>query len=397
MNPLINYIRAGYLDSASSIVATFRQRVLADSGTFESEGYLINWLKQNRDLYNRASFLLTPNGYKAGTLYSFKGQDYNTFARAGNATRINSAFNQQLMANNIPRIDYEHGTPTFINEISTTNLWHNNQTQTITVVSGRRYALSFFGTGTVEVTGALTATVVGVGNTVKSLTVFSNALTSGTSVTLTVTGDVFWGNFNLSSVQTNTGTVVISVSQPTSHIPTVSSNVTRVFDDFNHLSLSLFSTPFMVYIDYISTENRFVTNGAGMFEIDSSLSSSRVVIFTGSTIFVNSTAVFGGLQSSSSQINNYGSRQRLIAYFDPSTNTIQNVFSINVDGTWLRLRSNNLTIGSFPSDLNRIRIGNSFLLGRGTVKFKNISILKDFTGISNIQAYMQALSIRPSI
>jgi hypothetical protein len=397
MNPLINYIRAGYLDSASSIVATFRQRVLADSGTFESEGYLINWLKQNRDLYNRASFLLTPNGYKAGTLYSFKGQDYNTFTRAGNATRINSAFNQQLMANNVPRIDYEHNTPTFLTEISTTNLWHNNQTQTITVVSGRRYALSFFGTGTVEVTGALTATVVGTSNTVKSLTVFSNALTSGTSVTLTVTGDVFWGNFNLSSVQTNTGTVVNSVSQPTSHIPTVDSNVTRVFDDFNYLSLDLFSTPFMIYIDYISTENRFAFSGAGMFDITSSLSSSSVSFTVGNAIFVGATPVGGGLQTDSPQRNNYGSRQRLIAYFDPSTNTIQNVFSINVDGTWLRLRSFSATIGSFPTDLNRIRIANSIFQGRGSYKFKNISILKDFTGISNIQAYMQALSLRPSI
>jgi hypothetical protein len=112
---------------------------------------------------------------------------------------------------------------------------------------------------------------------------------------------------------------------------------------------------------------------------------------------VGNTSVTGGLQSSSSQTNNYGSRQRLIIYCDPSTNTVQNVFSVNVGGTWIRLRSNTSTISSFPSDLNRIRIGNSFLLGRGTVKFKNISIIKDFAGISNIQQYMQRLSISNSI
>lgn len=60
-------------------------------------------------------------------------------------------------------------------------------TQSITVVNSSRYALTFYGTGTVEVTGAATATVVGTAADERTVYLF---VPSGTSVTLTPSGSV---------------------------------------------------------------------------------------------------------------------------------------------------------------------------------------------------------------
>jgi hypothetical protein len=392
MNSIQRFIRSGFIDDASSIVATFRQRVLADSGTFESEGYLINWLKQNRDLYNRASFLLTPNGYKAGTLYAFKGQDFNTFLRAGNATRINSVFGQELMTNNVPRLDYEHGTPTFINEVVNTNLWINNSNATITVVSGSRYALSFFGTGTVEVTGGFTATVVGTSDTVKTFTIFGNVGASSTSVTLTVTGTVFWGNFVLAGASN-------ALNQPTSHIPTPTTIVTRAVDNYAPLTLgtSMFDTPYMVVVDFISTQNTLIGTEGGVFEIQTDINNTISMLGSGLT-----TRRIAGAQSTiaSVTINSqflYGRRLRTILYVNPSTGQVIKVNSVQINGTWQSLGMiNNGTGFTLPTGLDKVQLAR-WRFGQSTMKFKTFAILKDFTGISNIQAYMQALSLRPSI
>lgn len=391
------------IDTTSQIVNTFKQRVLEDGGTFEADLYLKNWLAQNTELYNRSNFVLTPNGYKPGTLYAFKGQDYNTFSRLGTATRLNSSLVQEVIPINVPRIDYEHNTPTFLSEIQTTNLWHNTSTQTITVIVGRRYSLSFFGTGTVTVTGAFTATINGTANNIKTETAFANATASTTSVTLTVSGLVFAGNFNDASFSDITGGVQLFLNQPTSHIPTVTSNITRSADNFSALNVgTLVQGEFCIFLDYLTVNATFAGTNATILTLRSASNANALFLNhlkngfagTGFTAFATTDASTVRLG------NNYGQRNRYAVYVNCNTNqwsSVSTVFNPTAGG-WLVQRINPITTfaGTFLTDMNQIRLaeGNQ---GKMSVKFKNVSILKDFSGISNIPAFLTQLATRNSV
>jgi hypothetical protein len=64
-------------------------------------------------LLNSASLCVTPNGYKASTLYSVIPNTTlgdMTVVRATTATRVNSAGLIESVANNVPRLDYSNGT-----------------------------------------------------------------------------------------------------------------------------------------------------------------------------------------------------------------------------------------------------------------------------------------------
>jgi len=93
-------------------------------------------------LLDTASLVVTPNGYKAGTLYSVIPSDGSgdmTVTRATTATRVNSAGLIESVANNVPRLDYSNGTcPSILVEPQITNLslyseqfnnayWNKNQ------------------------------------------------------------------------------------------------------------------------------------------------------------------------------------------------------------------------------------------------------------------------------
>ena len=77
-------------------------------------------------LFDDASLVVTPNGYKAGTLYSIKptsGAGDMTVLRATTATRVNSAGLIESVANNVPRLDYSNGTcPSLLVEPQRSNL-----------------------------------------------------------------------------------------------------------------------------------------------------------------------------------------------------------------------------------------------------------------------------------
>jgi hypothetical protein len=77
-------------------------------------------------LFDDASLVVTPNGYKAGTLYSIKptsGAGDMTVVRATTATRVNSAGLIESVAINVPRLDYTDSTcPSLLVEPQRTNL-----------------------------------------------------------------------------------------------------------------------------------------------------------------------------------------------------------------------------------------------------------------------------------
>ena len=77
-------------------------------------------------LFDDASLVTTPNGYKAGTLYSIKptsGAGDMDVVRATTATRVNSAGLIESVAINVPRLDYLNAScPSLLLEPQRTNL-----------------------------------------------------------------------------------------------------------------------------------------------------------------------------------------------------------------------------------------------------------------------------------
>jgi len=145
--------------------------------------------------YDDASIVVIPSGYKTSKVYSAKPTDGTgdlTYTRTGStATRIN-----------------ESG----IMEKCFTNLLLNSATlvtQNVTVVAAP-YTLSFYGTGTVTLSGVIVGSLVGTG---ASNRVSSTATATAGTLTLTVTGSV-------TSAQLQIGDTV------TDYIPTTSAAVT---------------------------------------------------------------------------------------------------------------------------------------------------------------------------
>ena len=72
-------------------------------------------------LFDRATFILTANAYKAGKLYSLKGHDI-PFSRGSSATRINSSGLLELVGSNVPRLKYTSGVPKILIEPASQNI-----------------------------------------------------------------------------------------------------------------------------------------------------------------------------------------------------------------------------------------------------------------------------------
>lgn len=173
--------------------------------------------------YNDASIIITPNGYKAGKLYALKGDDLNV-TRATSATYVGSdGLIKTALANEV-RFDYSNGTcPSILVEGKRTNILLNSETlatQSVTVTA-QAYTLSFYGSGTVALSGTHTASVAGLGTTRKT---YSFTPTAGT-LTLTITGTCTKGQLEAGSYAT-------------SHIPSTTTAVTRNADVINKTGIS---------------------------------------------------------------------------------------------------------------------------------------------------------------
>ena len=141
------------------------------------------------------------------------------FTRGSIGTFVGSDGQIQTAASGIPRFDHSPISPfvcrgLLIEEQRTNLVFPSNvlttQTRTVTATST---TLSFYGTGTVVLSGAFSSTVVGSG-VYPSRTVLTFTPTAG-SLTLTVTGSVVFaqleaGPFASSYIPTTTGTVVRS-------------------------------------------------------------------------------------------------------------------------------------------------------------------------------------------
>ena len=173
------------------LFSAYRSRVIADGGITEADNCAINAL--NNGLFQTASLLLIPSGYKSGKAYAqilTNGNGDLTWTRASTANRTNSSGNIELMASGVPRLSYMYGScPALLLEPQRTNLVFPSDTATTQTraVTSTPHTLTFYGTGTVVLSGVAIATLSGTGANNRVTLTFTP--TAG-SLILTVTGTV---------------------------------------------------------------------------------------------------------------------------------------------------------------------------------------------------------------
>ena len=211
------YIARLFNSIYKAIISFFKARVLAGMGTFEAENHLETKLSMfSQTLFNEASYIISPNGYKTSKIYALKPNDGSGdlgITRKTTATRINQYGVRETVPANRVRIDYSNGKPCFLIEPQRTNLVYPSATATTQVraVTAVVHTLSFYGTGSVTLSGAFSGSLVGTSANNRVSLIFTP--TAG-DLTLTVTGTV-------TDWQLEAG------SGETSYIPTVTGSVTR--------------------------------------------------------------------------------------------------------------------------------------------------------------------------
>ena len=346
----VSYIARLFNSIYKVIVSTFKQRVIADVGTFEAENYLESKLSMfTQNLFNEASYIISPNGYKTSKIYALKPDSGNGdlgIVRNTTATRINEYGIREVVSANRVRIDYSNGKPCFLIEPQRTNLVYPSATATTQVraVTAVIHTLSFYGNGSVTLSGAFSGSLVGTGaNNRVSLTFTPTA----GDLTLTVSGTVIdW--------QLEAG------SNATSYIPTVTGAVTRNNDypyKFNIIDL-IGQTEGSIYVEFDRT-----TETAGLKHLltlfgDGLATNSLFLTTTTNTnksiacqIRINSVVYF---------INSFSVKEGLNKVMVTYTNS---EFTLFLNGFKIRT----LAIPSFPSiyNLRLLQYNSTRAYGRG--------------------------------
>jgi len=178
-------------------------------------------------LFDDASLVLTPNGYKASKLYSIKptsGAGDMTVTRATTATRVNSSNLIESVAINVPRLDYTLGScPSILVEPARTNLvlrseeFNNASWSTINVTVTANATTSPSGALTADkfiptATGVHFVFQTGLPSNAYTFSVFAKA-GGETTFSMWLVGGTKKAEFNLS-----TGTVISTTGASTANI-----------------------------------------------------------------------------------------------------------------------------------------------------------------------------------
>ena len=341
-----------------AIVTAFKQRVIADVGTFESEMYLENKLGIfTQDLFNSASYIISPNAYKTSKIYALKpdnGSGDLSIIRNTTATRINEYGVREVVSANRVRIDYSNGKPRFLVEPQRTNLVYPSDIATTQVraVTAVLHTLSFYGAGTVTLSGAFSGSLVGISGSNRVSLTFTP--TAG-DLTLTVSGTV-------TDWQLEAG---ISA---TSLIKTVSGSVTRNADVISKYNIDTLIG---------QTEGTILVKGAQfdrgiVFRIrnNTNFSVNRLLIFcTGTYGRVEVAVMKNNVTVSTADylpMNRVNEKNIIMVYS-------QNVFKVFISG-YLIYTYNYPTPTDFTSVLNTFEFGS--LSENGIAAFDMIALWK---------------------
>ena len=335
----------------NTLINSFKTRVLADGGTFEAETNLESQLdKIGKDLFDSASLVITPNGVKTSKLYAIKpnnGTGDLTVVRNTSATRIDENGNIVDVPANVARIDYSAGEPAILVEPQMTNLVFpsNIATTQVRAVTEQVYTISFYGTGSVVLSGAFVGVLNGTGaNNRVSLTFTPTA----GNLTLTVSGSV--ANWQLEAG-----------SNATSLIKTISGSVTRntdVISNVNAIDL-IEQTEGTIFVDY----NKVLANDSArnIISINDGTTSNMIEIWDGVSLgtlgkivyiyYANSLGKATG--NGQSTVSPSGRYKICLTYL--ITPSLVN-FKFFING--VKLDDRNFTYTAFSSPLSRINIGN---------------------------------------
>ena len=286
-------------------------------------------------LLTQASLVLTPNAYKANKLYSIipsSGNGDLTTTRATTATRVNSSGLVENVATGIPRVDYTNGVANILLEPQRTNRLLNSATvvtQTITTTAVDN-TLSFYGTGTITLSGTFSGSLVGTGEANRVSLTFTP--TAG-SLVLTVSGTCTNGQLELGSYAT-------------SYIPTTTSTVTRNADTIERTSVGsdiLNPSEGTFYVEIASIANDLVQK---TIEISDNTDNNRVII---SAYTINNTFRLQVLGGAISKVVN-------VAVTDiTSFNKV--LIKWGTEGSFAFVNGNKYTLvgsGTLPTALNKI-------------------------------------------
>lgn len=235
---------------------------------------------------------------KAGNLAAWNPQTKSTVpfdvVRATPKQRINEASAWEEVAANVLARDFTSGgCGDFTIEPARKFLFLNSTTgvtQDITVVSGRNYAVSFSGTGSITFSVGATGTLTGSGATALDR-VSSIVTTTGTSVTCTVSGTVQYVNIE---INTNDS----SVTYPTSWMKTLGSIVTRNADvpSLTGASALLGQSEGGVFIEAAAAS----ANLGGSIEVNTSVLGNEIRLFFND---INTNIVLQNINGGSVDVN----------------------------------------------------------------------------------------------
>jgi hypothetical protein len=191
-------------------------------------------------LFDDASLVLTPNGYKASKLYSIKptsGAGDMTVVRATTATRVNSAGLIESVAINVPRLDYPPlgGCPSILVEPERINRFKHSQDISLWFEPDENVTLTSNTTDTISPDGTNNASKITIGssgiikrsyqitNSVAGVGTFSGYVKAGTSNQITLFTTL--GSIN---ILYNLSTLAITATNGTGTITSVGNGWYRI-------------------------------------------------------------------------------------------------------------------------------------------------------------------------